>query len=398
MLEDSDPNKWEMKGQTEVKHRILEKYLDPWLNKISTVSGDIELIDGFAGRGEYNDGSVGSPLIAMDVADKKVRTQASLGQKLTSFRVIAVENDPENYSNLRDCLEEKREEVHDCITAEVHNTKFAQYAEQYIESNQISPNPCFIFIDPFGFSGVPLNSIKNLINLRPAGIELFITFMSGKMAQYLESETHQAAIDEAFGNREWRNRVNTDGTKEERAEELLLYYEERLREEAEISYVWPFQLSEEQKRQTSYHLVHATNHYDGFELMKDIMWAEGAGNSFSYLGPDHYPYEDNQKALSVFDAGNSEEGIWIQELADSLKDEYVGRTIVFDHLLREQYPKTPFITKHFREACKRLDEVGDAKIQNQPNQPGGRNYGLGRGDKIKFLSSQQSMLENFSPE
>lgn len=395
MRDDSDLEKWGMKGQTEVKHRLLEKYLDPWFNKITTVSGEVEFLDGFAGRGEYTDGSKGSPLIAMDVADTKLTEEPAFRSKLQHFNVISVENDKENFSNLKSCLEEKEEEIDDRITTEAHPTTFADYAQSYINQRKYSPKPCFVFIDPFGFSGVPLETIHDMVNLRPTGIEVFITFMSGKMAQFLTNETHQEAIDEAFGTDEWREHIDEDASKEKRAEDLLIFYEKRLREQAGISYVWPFKLNEETKRQTSYHLVHATNHFDGFELMKKTMWSEGARDTFSYLGPDHYPYEDGQEALSAFTDGESEEDSWVADLADDLAAEYQGSQVKFEDLIREQYPKTPFIEKHFRDACKILDERGDARIHNYPQRENGNTYGVGRDDEIEFLTTQQSNLMGF---
>lgn len=395
MRDDDDPEKWDMKGQTRVKHRLLEKYLDPWFNKITTVSSEVEFLDGFAGRGEYTDGEVGSPIIAMDVADRKLDDEPSFDAKLNEFRVIAIEENENNHANLEECISQKDAATDDRITQETHNTTFAEYAEKYIDSRGHYPNPSFVFIDPFGFSGVPLETIHDIINLRPTGIEVFITFMSGKMAQFLSNESHQKAIDEAFGTQDWRDRINEEASKEERAEQLLIYYEERLREEANISYVWPFKLNEENKRQTSYHLVHATNHFDGFELMKRVMWSEGAADTFAYLGPDHYPYEGGQKALSAFNAGGSEEEVWIDELCEDLVEEYRGRQIKFDTLLREQYPKTPFIQKHFRSACEDLDEMGDARVHNFPNRQEGTEYGIGLDDEIEFLNSEQSSLGSF---
>lgn len=395
MRDDDDPEKWGMKGQTEVKHRLLEKYLDPWLNKISTVSPEVHFLDGFAGRGEYTDGSKGSPLIAMDVADRKLREEGWIDNRLSRFEVIAVEDNEQNYQNLKECLEKKNSETDARINAECYNRKFHDYASEYIETYQREPNACFVFIDPFGFSGVPLDTIQELINLRSTGIELFITFMSGKIAQFLTNETHQEAIDEAFGTTEWRERIDENAAKEERAEQLMLYYETRLRNEADISYVWPFQMYEESKRQTSYHLLHATNHFDGFELMKDIMWREGARDTFAYLGPDHYPYEGGQKALASFNAGDSEKDGWIDDLADQLADEYQGAQIKFDCLLRDQYPKTPFIAKHFRDACKLLADRNDASIQNFPKRKNGTPYGLNRDDEVYFEESQQSSISAF---
>jgi three-Cys-motif partner protein len=69
VLCDSDPKKWILKEHTRVKHEILDKYLTPWIFKLSSAYNTLLYIDGFAGRGEYfeenNFDGVGSPIIAM---------------------------------------------------------------------------------------------------------------------------------------------------------------------------------------------------------------------------------------------------------------------------------------------------------------------------------------------
>lgn len=97
MKQDTDPEKWDMKGQTEVKHDILGKYLFPWLNKISETSPIVRYVDGFAGKGRYNDDSKGSPLIAMSVADERIE---SLSGKLREVRCSFIEDKEENYEDL----------------------------------------------------------------------------------------------------------------------------------------------------------------------------------------------------------------------------------------------------------------------------------------------------------
>jgi len=67
MLKDSDPEKWEFKEHTKVKHILLKKYLAAWIQILGSWSNRICYFDGFAGRGEYTDGTLGSPIIALEV-------------------------------------------------------------------------------------------------------------------------------------------------------------------------------------------------------------------------------------------------------------------------------------------------------------------------------------------
>lgn len=397
MLEDDDAEKWRWKEQTEVKHELLKKYIKPWFNKISTLSREIHYIDGFAGRGEYEDGSIGSPLLAMDAVNAKFEHE-NADSKVDAFRVYAVEKNESNFEDLQRRIEKKNGEVHPKIHGEAIPGEFGEEAKEYIRKNSGQPEPCFIFIDPFGFQGVPLDIVAQLMNLRGTGIEVFITFMSGKMAQFLTSETHQQAMDAVFGTADWRDHVEFDAEKEERAEQLMLFYERQLRLEADIEYVWPFQMYEEGKRQTAYYLIHATNHFEGFKLMKNCMFSIGAKGKFAYLGPDHYKYEDDQEDLFSFSNGsnNSRDEI-LDDIQSILIEKYAGETHRFGDIVKELYLTTPYVESQMRDAALELADGPDAEITNRPDRPeGNSDYGLGLGDDIEFTGETQSSIDRWS--
>lgn len=395
MRDDDDPEKWRYKEQTEVKHRLLEKYLGPWFRKISTQSREIHYIDGFAGRGEYEDGSLGSPIIAMETFDRKFQYEDA-ADKVDRVKVFAVEKNESNYRNLKEAIAEKENEVHPQITGEAIQGEFGSEAENYLDKYYGRAEPCFVFIDPFGFSGVPLEIVSQLMALRPTGIEVFITFMAGKMAQWYESESHQSAMDEIFGTGEWREHVDSDADKETVAEQLTVFYERQLRREVDAQFVWPFQMYEESKRQTAYYLIHATNHFDGFKLMKDNMFSIGADGDFVYLGPDHYKYEDEQMNLTGFADTASDEDEAKEHIKEIVLDRYAGERMRFGDIVRDLYVSTPYIEKQIRAACKDLAEEPDAEITNRPDrEEGNPNYGLGLGDDIEFTGQTQTSLGQF---
>ncbi|MDD4972682.1 MAG: hypothetical protein PHT07_24900 [Paludibacter sp.] len=55
---------------SKIKDQILEKYLPPYLNKISKLGNRIVIVDGFAGPGIFDDGSIGSPKMICDISKK----------------------------------------------------------------------------------------------------------------------------------------------------------------------------------------------------------------------------------------------------------------------------------------------------------------------------------------
>lgn len=59
------PTIWSIEPHTEAKHRILEEYLKAWFPILSRFHKRILYIDGFAGPGVYEEGEIGSPIIAL---------------------------------------------------------------------------------------------------------------------------------------------------------------------------------------------------------------------------------------------------------------------------------------------------------------------------------------------
>lgn len=388
MRADDDPEKQRMKGQTEVKHNLLQKYLKPWLFKITELNPEILYIDGFAGWGYYPDGSPGSPILAMDVVKENYE---SLEGKLEAFHCVFIEANENNYEELESAVEEKEKECPPEVKPEVEHTEFDKFAEDFLDQVD-RPIPSFIFIDPFGFSGVPFEVVSDLINHRKTGVELFITFTAGKMAQFLDTGTHEVAITEILGTEAWKERISPEMSKEERAEELLQVYEDQLRHEADVEFVWPFQMYEEGKRQTSYYLVHATNHFDGHDIMKKIMYKEGANEQFAYLGPDHYPFEEEQLNLTEF--GNGDQDERIESFADQLFKWYRGESTTLKEVIKETTQETPLIEKHYRKACKHLRDNDLLEVTHRPDRPeGNKERGIGLDDDIDFL--EKSQLDDF---
>lgn len=381
MLEDSDPRKWRMKGQTEVKHEILRAYLKPWLFKISEITDKVTYLDGFAGRGKYTDGSVGSPIIAIQSASD---ISDSISHKLNSFECIFVEKDEEVHGNLKQTVEAHRSQSPNFVSTTIYQGEFEEHARKYIEMQKHDPKPGFIFIDPFGFSGLPFNVVRELTNLRESGVEVFINFMSGKMAQFMESDSHATAITEILGTDRWKEVVSFDAEKDKRAKQLLKVYEDQLRDEAGIEYVWPFEMTEETKDQNCYYLIHATNHFEGFRLMKQNMFSKGDNGQFAYLGPEHYRFEEEQTSFTDF--GSSEENEdQIEELADYLFNRFEGQTLTFINLLKLTLEETKHVDKHYRDACKYLDGKSRANIIRHPEKGGTKQRGIKDPDEIEFV-------------
>ena len=87
---------WKLEPHTRAKHEILRRYLQAWMVILSQGKfPEILYIDGFSGPGEYEEGEVGSPIIALETA---IGYEPPLTAKIN---FLFVEKDPARATHLR---------------------------------------------------------------------------------------------------------------------------------------------------------------------------------------------------------------------------------------------------------------------------------------------------------
>jgi len=343
LVKDSAPEKWIYREHTAVKHEILRKYLGAWVRILGKYHPRICYFDGFAGRGEYTDGTRGSPVIAIEIAGDLVK-QGSASQVACVF----IEKDPDNYENLESVIVQC-----DCSGLKIHmfQNEFAEVIQEILEKIGGRLVPSFFFIDPFGFSGVPFGLVSEILTIPRT--EVFFTFMYRELGRFLERPELEPTIDELFGTDPWREcRELTGGARESCLREL---YVSQLREQAGVKYVWSFKVRMTEKRQTIYYLIHATNHFRGLDIMKGIMYTQGAGGTFAYLGPEDASYRQ-QMRLFVDDADD------VQSLKGYLLERFARQKLSYEQVKEKSYQETPSIDKHYRQALQELRKEGKISV------------------------------------
>lgn len=343
MLRDSDLEKWVYREHTRVKHVLLEKYLRAWIPVLGKWHKRICYFDGFAGRGEYVDGTLGSPLIAMKVAE-------DLHRFFGEFICVNIEKDPCNYANLEDVIKREKRKYPHAEIINIHG-EFASVVSDIIREVQARLVPSFFLIDPFGFSGVPFEIVKDILSIPRT--EVFFTFMYREIARFLKSDRIEVLLDELFGTRKWREIAQRGLRKEEREHALRSLYIQQLRKEAGVRYPYPFRVCTTEKVQTLYYLIHATNNFKGHFIMKGIMYNQGAKCAFAYLGPDDFAA---QHQVPLFDPDS------IPDLKTHLLSRFAGRSLTYEEVEEESYMETPHIDKHYRRALKELEREGKVKV------------------------------------
>lgn len=371
--------KWEYKEHTKVKHEILKKYLRPWIIKLGKYHRKIIFFDGFAGRGEYIDEKtnkpikIGSPIIAIKLADQMLKECRDRNREFyfDKFICVAVEKNKKNFENLKKVVEEVKKElefIDKNIFIELINNEFTNVVGKIIEEIGIKLAPTFFFIDPWGFKGVPIEIVKHILALKRT--EILFTFMSRDINRFLNISHIEKNLYNLFGTDEWKKIIEINDW-QKRDIELLNLYHKSLREIAKVKYILSFRVCMDEKYQTLYYLIHATNHFDGLKIMKDIMYNEGAGK-FAWLGPEESQYRYSEK---LFDET-------IPELKKFLLNKYKDTSKKFKEILEETYSDTRFIESQYKKALLELESEDKIKIPNK-----GPRGGIKYETKIIFIKN-----------
>ena len=313
---------------TSVKHAILKDYLNAWVPILSSWNKRICYIDGFCGPGSYEArGSIynGSPIIALKVA-KEFSGKAEL---------VCIFIDKN-----KDYCEALGYRIHELGLEGKYYIEHAEFEEVITALLDKVANlvPAFCFIDPFGYSGLPLRVIERFLQ-RPA-TEAFINFMYEPISRFITVKAQHPYMDELFGTRKWRYVLGHDFQQDEREIFVRDLYHQQLKTCAK--YVWPFQLKDPVRGRTIYYLFHCTNHRKGIKVMKEVMYRAGTNGTYSYQGKE-------SSQMSLFSAEPS-----IKELDESLLDKFAGSKVTFNEII-DSTLDWPFIEKHYREVLNKLN-------------------------------------------
>lgn len=263
--------RWAIEPHTRTKHRILQTYLHAWLPMMSTFSGRILFVDGFAGPGRYMGGEDGSPLIALKaLLDHPFFTKPQAGREVVFFfieqktdRACALGEEIEDFKALRG--------IPEWVKIHVIEGEFAPVMTNLldrIEQKGTHLAPTFAFIDPFGFAGVPMEVIARIA--KNPSCECMITFMYESINRFLSVAEIEVHYDQLFGTTSWR-KVRTEREPEKRRDGIVNLYGQQLNEVARFKHNRTFEMVNMGNR-TEYFLFFATNNRHGISKMKVAMW------------------------------------------------------------------------------------------------------------------------------
>lgn len=266
---------WPIEDQTKVKLQLLKNYTSPWMSILFSTQERYGLpekliyFDGFSGPGLYwTDKSKssqlsGSPLIVAEIANKYLKAKPN-----RAINIICIDKN----KKCVDLLNKNLQKINK------FNQKWKAYWAEFDDSvNSLLDNletstklpPIFFFIDPCGYSGFPIKTLKRI--LKHPQSELFINFMIYDVIRFCREKQFEEKMFNLFGCTTFKEVISCHSSHARQAFIINLYCES-LKNYAEAQYVMPFRINTPgQSTRPKYYLVHVSSHIKALKVMKDSM-------------------------------------------------------------------------------------------------------------------------------
>lgn len=264
-MSDTNEQYWsEYTGLQHAKHQLLSRYLGGWFPILTSANGSVIYIDCHAGRGRYDTGDQGSPIVALQTLLNHQMKDRIL--KNTDLHFVFFETDQKNYDLLRGeirALGQLPEEVNVYPFQENYEAALRGIVDDLRQRGE-TLSPSFVFVDPYGFK-LSMKLLNSLLQFR--GCELLINFMYRYIDLAIHNPDQADNMDALFGCRDWRNLSKIDHPRSRYQETITLFSRQ-----LQATFATHMNMMGTNNA-PKYVLIHASNHPKGRNLMKDSMWA-----------------------------------------------------------------------------------------------------------------------------
>ncbi|UGU31369.1 three-Cys-motif partner protein TcmP [Mycolicibacterium smegmatis] len=244
-----------------LKHSLLKRYLPVFLIRTSSIAGRAAYFDGFAGRGVYDDGKLGSAGQMLEFAAGQ-----QYGPKSTPISLYLCEKNPESFAVLDELCNKYRAKHIDVST---RRDDAASYLRDSLP--QFAELPAFLFLDPCGV-GIPFEDLVAALN-RGADkpwppTEVLINFsleavrrIGGHVTSRTPNETTMQTLDTSLGGDWWRTHFER-GVTDEAVNAVVEGFARRLSQATKMTLIGiPVRRAPTHK--PIYHLIFGTRHPAG---------------------------------------------------------------------------------------------------------------------------------------
>ena len=221
----------------------------------------------------------------------------------------------------------------ECICARFDKTISEIF--RYIDEQKARLAPAFVFIDPFGFTGIPFDLIKKIMENQKC--EVLITFMYEDINRFVSDKKLWDSLNETFGTDKWMQ-IKGEKDPKKRTELLHNIYKKQLEKEAGIKFVRSFKMINKLNK-TDYFLFFGTNNITGLRKTKEAMWKVDKSGLFQFSDATYNP---NQTLLFEIEPNYS-------QLKKILLKKFKGKLVNIIKLENYILTQTIFRETHYKK-------------------------------------------------
>jgi len=374
MAKKNDDFFMEKKAWSVVKDELLGCYFKPYVYKILQTYKPLVYVDCFAGKGKFEDGNDGSPLIVLEIIDECLSKTTNDNPKIEAFFIDL------NYAD------DLRNNLSDYPWVKIVSGKYEDNINSILRGKE--RYNVFLYIDPYGIKALQFsffdnfakgrfNSIELLVNMNSFGFireacNAFGTSFDDKVFfdDLVEYEpTKMDASDKSInelnkiaGGDYWQSIIKSYKESKISGYDAEAKFAEQYCNKLKESYDYVLNMPIRIKRgqHPKYRMIHATNHRDGCLLMVDNIWNRWQALQEIQSGGQMTLWEENVDN-QIVDRDD------IEKKAIGHFSKCVNRTSLYDALATFFTEYGPICsTKHVKDILKKTEKGGYIEILRYP--------------------------------
>ena len=340
---------WAAPAHTRAKIEIVKQYLNAWFPIIGRYDKQLLYLDGFAGPGQYENGEDGSPLVAIASGLQYLSQPSS---KRPSLLFLFVEQDERRAKHLETLVSQRFPSIPQNLGWSVLHDSFEPVMGRILDDLDAEPGyrliPTFLFIDPFGWSGVSMETIRRVLSYPKT--EILFTFMADSVNRFLEHPDHEKTFTTLFGGDNWRQALAL--REPTRTEAVLRCFVQSLQVVGGARYILSFGMVNRMNKK-EYYLVHGSNDdtLTALGRMKQAMWKTAPSGDFTF--------HDRLAGQTRFWEGEPD----YEDVRRLLTTKFRGTTVGWDEVRRFILLETSYCDNHFnKHGLRVLEGKGDLDV------------------------------------
>lgn len=256
---------YEGREQTLVKHLILRKYLERFAHKVGMRWTSITYVDCFSGPWNLKSAKLEDSSFALALNElRKARASLKKHGRDLQIRCFFIEKSRKSFAHLDGFARSTQDAV---VVAKNRALEDAiGDILQFVQQGGSGSFP-FLFIDPTGWTGFAMDTIRPLLQLKRC--EVLINFMTGHIRRFITLDESQESFQRLFGSGDFLEELRGK-QEQDREDAAVRFYMQSLQKAGGFKHVCCAMVLHPEIDRTHFHLIYATRSATGVEVFKDV--------------------------------------------------------------------------------------------------------------------------------